>query len=181
VKHIRNIFKTKELEPKSTCAKIAQVARDGKTRQMDIYNLDVIIAVGYRVNSKRGTQFRIWATNMLRDHLVRGFTLNEKRLKENKQRLRELESAVELIEKAKSTKLLTASETAGLLTVITEYTRIVRSASVLVRTKLGRQCQEAVQNVGRDVISPTLEFRNRSKFHNSRTQTTGCLDFLDGL
>jgi hypothetical protein len=123
VRHISNVFATKELDRKSTCAKIAQVARDGKIRQMDIYNLDVIIAVGYRVNSKRGTQFRIWATNVLRDHLVKGYTLNEKRLQENKQRLKELQEAVELVEKAKSTKVLSASETAGLLTVITEYTR----------------------------------------------------------
>ncbi len=123
LKHIRNIFASKELDRKSTCAKNAQVAKDGKIREMNLYNLDVIIAVGYRVNSKRGTQFRIWATNVLRDHLVKGYTLNEKRLQENRQRLKELEAAMELVEKAKSTKSLSASETAGLLTVITEYTR----------------------------------------------------------
>ena len=81
VRHIRNIYKTEELERETTCAKNAQVAKDGKVRQMDFYNLDVIISVGYRVNSLRGTQFRIWATNVLRDHLVQGFTRNELRLK----------------------------------------------------------------------------------------------------
>ena len=63
VRHINNVYSTNELDKKSTCAKIAQVAQDGKKRQMLIYNLDTIISVGYRVNSKRGTQFRIWATN----------------------------------------------------------------------------------------------------------------------
>lgn len=124
--HIRNVYAEKELEQKSTVKESLTVRREGVrkvSRKLEHYNLDVIISVGYRVKSRHATQFRIWATNVLRDHLVKGFTLNEKRLKESKQRLKELESAVELIEKAKSTKLLTASETAGLLTVITEYTR----------------------------------------------------------
>jgi len=80
VRHIRNVFQTRELDPSSTCAKNAQVAADGKIRQMDLYNLDIIIAVSYRVNSRRGTEFRIWATSVLRDHLLEGYTLNEKRL-----------------------------------------------------------------------------------------------------
>ncbi|MFA6637081.1 MAG: RhuM family protein [Candidatus Omnitrophota bacterium] len=63
VRHIRNIYKTKELIRKTTCAKNAQVAKDGKVREMDFYNLDMIISVGYRVNSKKGTQFSIWTTD----------------------------------------------------------------------------------------------------------------------
>jgi prophage maintenance system killer protein len=122
-KHIRNIFRGRELYEDSVCAIFAHTAADGKTYRTTFYNLDMIISVGYRVNSKCGTQFRIWATNVLRDHLVKGYTLNEKRLQENKARLRELEAAVALVEKAKSTKQLSASEAAGLLTVITEYTR----------------------------------------------------------
>jgi len=124
--HIRNVFKERELEEDQTIRKSLIVQTEGKKRvkrEVLLYNLDVIISVGYRVKSKRGTQFRIWATNVLRDHLVRGYTLNEKRLQENKQRLKELQAAVELVEKARSTKALSASETAGLLTVITEYTR----------------------------------------------------------
>ena len=140
--HIQNLFGENELEQKSTVKESLTVRREGGrevSRKLEHYNLDVIISVGYRVKSKRGTQFRIWATNVLRDHLVKGYTLNEKRLQESKLRLKELGAAVELVQRAKSTKALTASETAGLLTVITEYTRIVRSASVLVRAKLGRQ------------------------------------------
>ncbi|MDI6757663.1 MAG: virulence protein RhuM/Fic/DOC family protein, partial [Endomicrobiia bacterium] len=101
----------------------AHTAEDGKTYRTIFYNLDMILSVGYRVNSKRGTQFRIWATNVLRDDLVKGYALNEKRLRENKQGFKELEDAVALIEQAKSQKLLSATETSGLLTVITEYTR----------------------------------------------------------
>ena len=80
VKHIRNIYKSGELNENSTCAKIAQVAADGKRRKMNLYNLDVIIAVGYRVNSKKATQFRIWATNVLKNYLIKGYAINERRL-----------------------------------------------------------------------------------------------------
>jgi len=75
VRHVNNVYGTNELYKKSTCAKITQVAQDGKKRQMLIYNLDMIISVGYRVNSKRGTQFRIWATNVLKGHLIEGYTI----------------------------------------------------------------------------------------------------------
>ena len=75
VRHINNVYSTDELDKKATCAKIAQVAQDGKKRQMLIYNLDMIISVGYRVNSKRGNQFRIWATNVLKEHLIKGYTI----------------------------------------------------------------------------------------------------------
>jgi len=81
-KHIGNIFKTGELERSAVCAKFAQTAADGKIYQTNFYNLDVIIAVGYRVNTKRGTQFRIWATSVLKDYLVRGYALNQRRLAE---------------------------------------------------------------------------------------------------
>ncbi|HBC85727.1 MAG TPA: hypothetical protein DCZ94_02105 [Lentisphaeria bacterium] len=81
-KHLRNIFATKELQKDSVCAFFAHTAQDGKTYQVEYYSLDAIISVGYRVNSKRGTQFRIWATRVLREHIIRGYTVNEHRLKE---------------------------------------------------------------------------------------------------
>jgi len=68
-KHINNVFKNWELEKAAVCANFAHTAADGKTYQANHYNLDVIIAVGYRVNAKRGTQFRFWATSVLKDHL----------------------------------------------------------------------------------------------------------------
>ena len=94
-KHINNIFRTGELKKDSVCAKFAHTADDGKTYQTNFYNLDVIIAVGYRVNAKRGTQFRIWATNVLKQHLIQGYSTNERRLAEKG--LAEMEETIALL------------------------------------------------------------------------------------
>ena len=80
-KHIRNIFKEGELQKESVWAKFAYTATDGKTYDVDYYNLDVIISVGYRDKSKRGTQFRIWATGILKEYMRKGFALDDERLK----------------------------------------------------------------------------------------------------
>ena len=80
-KHINNVFKEGELEPNSTVANFATVQNEGGRvveRKVDFYNLDVIISVGYRVKSKQGTQFRIWATNVLREYLLKGYALNQR-------------------------------------------------------------------------------------------------------
>jgi prophage maintenance system killer protein len=114
VRHIRNIYETSELDQTSTCAKNAQVAADGKLRQMDLYNLDVIIGVGYRVNSLRGTQFRIWATQILRDHLVKGYSVNAKRLKE-------LRQSVKLVGQVLERYDVTSDQVRALLHVVTDY------------------------------------------------------------
>lgn len=83
-KHVGNIFRSNELDENSVCAKIAHTAADGKTYISQYYDLDMIIAVGYRVNSLRATQFRIWATQTLREFIVKGFVLDDERLKLNK-------------------------------------------------------------------------------------------------
>ncbi len=80
-RHIKNIFAEGELPSDSVVANFATTAADGKTYLVDYYNLDMIISVGYRVNSHRGTQFRIWATQRLREYLIKGFTLDDERLK----------------------------------------------------------------------------------------------------
>ena len=80
-KHVRNIFKEGELEKEAVWAKFAYTASDGKTYQVDFYNLDVIISVGYRVKSLRGTQFRIWAASILKEYMKKGFALDDDRLK----------------------------------------------------------------------------------------------------
>ena len=80
--HIRNIFKEGELTPKPVIRKFRITAADGKTYETNYYNLDVIISVGYRVKSHRGTQFRIWATQRLREYIIKGFALDDERLKE---------------------------------------------------------------------------------------------------
>lgn len=81
-RHIRNVFEEGELQYERVVANFATTAADGKTYQVDYYNLDVIISVGYRVKSHRGTQFRIWATQRLREYIVKGFTLDDERLKQ---------------------------------------------------------------------------------------------------
>lgn len=81
-KHIKNVFEEGELSPNSVVANIATTATDGKTYQVDYYNLDVIISVGYRVKSHLGTQFRIWATKRIRDYIIKGFAMDDERLKQ---------------------------------------------------------------------------------------------------
>lgn len=80
-KHLKNIFAENELNEETVCAKFAHTAEDGKTYNTNYYNLDAIIAVGYRVNSKKATQFRIWATQTLKEYIVKGFVLNDDMLK----------------------------------------------------------------------------------------------------
>jgi prophage maintenance system killer protein len=120
-KHLRNIFIDRELEQNSVCAKIAHTAPDRKVYQTTFYNLDVVISVGYRVNSLRATQFRIWATNILKRHIIDGYTLNEKRLKEQASKLQTLQRAVKLISSMKDRKRLEYNEAMGLLEVIGDY------------------------------------------------------------
>ncbi|MDR6783897.1 prophage maintenance system killer protein [Pedobacter africanus] len=123
-KHIKNIYKTEELDEASTCAKIAQVQTEGtRTIKRDInhYNLDLIISVGYRVNSKRGTQFRIWANKILKDYLVKGYSINEKRLKEQEKQLKDLKKTVTLLSNVLENKELNSDEATGLLRVVTDY------------------------------------------------------------
>lgn len=122
-RHIKNVFNSAELSPNSVVAKIATTAADGKTYQVEYYNLDMIISVGYKVNSKRGTQFRIWATNRLRDYLVKGYAVNEKRLKDFENlrvKLKDLEGAHKLIQSALENKRLEGYEK-ELLRIITDY------------------------------------------------------------
>jgi death-on-curing family protein len=115
-KHINNIFIEGELVHDSVCAKFAHTAEDGKTYQVDFYNLDVIISVGYRVKSKQGTQFRQWATQRLKDYLVKGYSLNQKRLEQ-------LQQVVEVIQRSGGTESLQISEAKGLLEILGNYTQ----------------------------------------------------------
>lgn len=123
-KHIRNAFQEGELDPGATSARFAQVRIEGGrtvSREVDHYSLDVIISVGYRVKSLRGTQFRIWATNTLREHLLRGYTLNERRLRERG--LGEIEQAVGLLARTLTAHALITDEGRAVLDVVQRYTR----------------------------------------------------------
>ncbi|MDA3872019.1 MAG: virulence protein RhuM/Fic/DOC family protein [Candidatus Marinimicrobia bacterium] len=123
-RHINNIYKRKELKEESTVANFATVQNEGGRivkRNISHYNLDMIISVGYRVNSIQGTNFRIWATKIIKEHIIKGFTINQKRIKEKG--LNELEQVVKLIKRTYGKKALTGDEAHGLLKVITEYSR----------------------------------------------------------
>ena len=113
-RHLRNVFKEKELHRDSVVAFFATTAADGKKYNVEYFNLDAIISVGYRVNSKRGTQFRIWASKVLREHLLKGYSVNEKRLKE-------LNQAIRLIVDVANRRELTGDEARALLCVVKDY------------------------------------------------------------
>lgn len=123
--HIKNIFKEKELDKKATTEENSVVQKEGKrnvTRKVVFYNLDVILSVGYRVSSHKGTQFRIWANKVLKDYLTKGFVINEKRVKEQGKQLEELKQTVNLLGNVVKNKTLNSDEATGLLKVITDYT-----------------------------------------------------------
>lgn len=120
-KHLNNIFKSKELDKKATSSILEHVAHNKKTYKTKFYNLDAIISIGYRINSSRATQFRIWATRTLKEHLLKGYTINQKRLIETG--VKELENALEFIKQASSKRQLTNDETQGLLEVIAKYAK----------------------------------------------------------
>ena len=110
-KHIRNIYKDDELDFDSTCAKFAQVQKEGNRtvkRNIEYYNLDTIISVGYRVNSKRATQFRIWATKVLKQHITRGYTINKKVLQKNYEAFLQTVKDIEIL--AKENRLLKSTD-----------------------------------------------------------------------
>ena len=119
-KHIRNVFAEGEMARESVCAKFAHTAADGKTYQVDYYNLDVIISVGYRVKSRRGVQFRQWATRTLKEHLVQDYTLNQRRLAE---RGIEFEQALALLSRTLANQQLVNADGAAVLAVIADYAR----------------------------------------------------------
>ena len=110
-RHVRNVFSEGELPEESNMQKM-HIA--GSDKPVNFYNLDVIISVGYRVKSQRGTQFRIWATNVLRQHLVQGYTVHERRLKE-------LNQAVRLIADVAQRRQLSGDEATALLNVVGDY------------------------------------------------------------
>ena len=121
--HLNNIFSEEELQRTATIRKFRIVRQEGKRqvqRNIDHYNLDAIISVGYRVSSKRATQFRIWATRILKQHLVEGYTLNQRRLQE---RGIEFEQALTLLSRTLGNQQLVNTEGEAVLSVINDYAR----------------------------------------------------------
>lgn len=120
-RHLHNVFREGELLRDSVVAKFATTAADGKTYQVEYFNLDVIISVGYRVKSQQGTRFRQWATRVLRDHIVKGYTLNEQRLREKAEKLTEMRQTVELLARTLANQELVSETGKDVLRVITDY------------------------------------------------------------
>jgi len=123
-RHLNNIYEQEELKQEVTVAKNATVQIEGNRtveRSIEYYNLDAIISVGYRVNSKEGTKFRIWANHILKEYLINGYAINEKRLKEQAQQLQSLKNTVNLLNHVLESKELSSDEATGLLKVVTDY------------------------------------------------------------
>jgi len=166
--HIKNIYKEGELEKKSTIRKFRIVQDEGGRRverDIEFYNLDVIISVGYRVKSLRGTQFRIWATKTLKEHLVKGYTINEKRLLQAKNQLQELQGTISFLQEKSKHELLTGQEQ-EILNLLANYSKTLtlleqydKEKLSLVRKTRGRFVLEykdainVIDRIKKDLIS----------------------------
>lgn len=162
--HIQHVYKTAELSQNSVTRKFRVTARDGKKYNVEHYNLDMIISIGYRVNSKRGTQFRIWATRHLRDYLLKGYLINEKRLRENQNaKLRELQEAHKLIQEALETKRLDGFEK-ELVNIITDYTNtwIILNEYDAGKLKISDVTKRSASHLAHERVADSVDrFRTR--------------------
>lgn len=172
-KHIKNIIKESELQPEATISKMETVQIEGLrkvTRTLDFYNLDMIISIGYRVNSNKATQFRIWATQRLKDYLVKGYTLNEKRLNELNYKYSELQNAIKLAANAGNIETLTSSEAKGILSVIEQYAYALETLDKYDHQNLTIETLSAEEKINKlsydDAIKQVLIWRDFQKAGN---------------
>ncbi|OGZ62839.1 MAG: hypothetical protein A2998_01745 [Candidatus Staskawiczbacteria bacterium RIFCSPLOWO2_01_FULL_37_25b] len=167
-KHIRNIFKDGELDENSVCAIFAHTAADGKTYKTKFYNLDIIISVGYRVNSKRATQFRVWATDTLRQYLLKGYVVHEKRLLEAESKFKELQNAVDFL-KQKSKHELMAGQEQEILSLLGDYSKTLTLLEQYDKEKLSTAKAGKERfvlnyaNVGKVVVEVKRELTNKKE------------------
>lgn len=149
-KHLKNIFDSGELDEKVVCSILEHTTKHGalkgktQTKKVKFYNLDVIISVGYRVNSQRATQFRIWATKTLKEHLVKGYTINEKRLLQAKNQLQELQGTISFLQEKAKHELLAGQEQ-EIFNLLANYSRTLtlleqydKEKLSLIKSKKGR-------------------------------------------
>lgn len=134
-KHLNNIFKTKELDKKQVCSKMERTANDGKTYKTQFYNLDAILSIGYRVNSQKATEFRIWATKTLNQHLLQGYTLNEKKLLAIQERFNDLQKAITFLQE-KSRKALLGGQAEEILSLLAQYAKTLNLLEAYDQKKL---------------------------------------------
>ncbi|MBA3756325.1 MAG: virulence RhuM family protein, partial [Nitrosomonas sp.] len=122
--HIHNVFAEQELAAEATIRKFRIVQQEGKrkvNREIEHYNLDMIISVGYRVNSKKGTQFRIWASHVLKQYLIQGYALNEKKLQAQQEKLADLKQAIALSYRLFQKESLSVDQSQGILSILEKY------------------------------------------------------------
>ncbi|MBI5892136.1 MAG: virulence protein RhuM/Fic/DOC family protein [Deltaproteobacteria bacterium] len=165
--HLKNIYTEGELNERSTTEFLSVVQKEGNRnvkRNIKFYNLDAIISVGYRVNSKRGTQFRIWATRTLKDHLIKGYTINEKRLLETKDKLRNLQETISFLQEKSKHELLSGqgqeilnllANYSKTLTLLEQYDKEKLSASKKGRAKFALDiddCKGIIENLKQNLI-----------------------------
>ncbi|MFH0740068.1 MAG: RhuM family protein [bacterium] len=154
--HIKNVFSEKELAEDSVIRKFRITAADGKSYETNFYNLDVIISVGYRVKSLRGTQFRIWATKILKRHLVEGYTINQKRLLEQKNKFQELQETISFLQEKSKNKLLAGQE-GEIISLLADYSKSLAllekyDKDSLVLSKAGHSTFKLSYEVARSII-----------------------------
>lgn len=143
-KHLKNVFESGELEEKVVSSILEHTTEHGaikgktQTQRVKFYNLDAIISVGYRVNSQRATQFRIWATKVLKQYLIRGYAINEKRLSEAKNKFRELQEAILFLQKQSKKELLKGQET-EILNLLADYSKTLSLLEKYDKGKLSEQ------------------------------------------
>ncbi len=186
-KHLRNAFREGELDPGPTCAKFAQVQTEGQrtvTREIDHYNLDVIISVGYRVKSAQGTRFRQWATRVLREHMVQGYTYNQTRLAE--QGLAEARQTLDLLARTLKNQALVTDEGRAVLDVVQQYSRTWQLLLAYDENRLASQpaapvkpraeilLPEARQTIGRMRTSLIAQGQRSALFGQSGTWRSVC-------
>jgi len=180
-KHLRNIFTTGELNEKSNVQKM-HIANSDKP--VKFYNLDAIISIGYRVNSKKATEFRVWATKTLKNHLVEGYTINKKRLKEAQDKFKELQEAVDFL-KNKSKYQLLAGQEQEILNLLADYSKTLTLLEQYDKDKVvaSRQGKTAfvldypiAENVIKEIKKELLYKKEASEFFGTQSS-----DKLQGI
>jgi len=178
-KHVNNIYKSAELSQKATVSKMETVQKEGERfikRQIEYFNLDMIVSVGYRVNSHRATQFRIWATNRLRDYIIKGYAINERQLRDGQlAKIRELETAHKLIQQALESRRAEGYEK-ELLNIISDYAdtwfllnlydkQKLELENVTIKTGAGLSYEGVIKNI--------IRFRQRLIAQKQATELFG--------
>ena len=176
--HIGNVYSEGELEKNPTCKDFLQVRKEGTRnvqRNVSLYNLDVIISVGYRVKSQRGTQFRIWANRVLKDYLIKGYAVNEKI---KAKQYEELKQTVKLLANVIDNKELSADEATGLLQVIADYTYALDTLDkydyqelVIEQTTDGEKFHATYENAMEVIVNLSTKFGGSDLFGNEKDQS----------